>query len=177
MPRNTLTFQTIEQKIFIIRGQKVMLDSHLALLYEVELKILLRSIRRNKERFPVDFCFQLNQHEEEKLRCQIGTSSLKLHGGRRYRSYVFTENGVAMLSSILNSPRAIQVNIQIMRAFTKLRQYWATHRDLQEKIKRLERKYDKKFSTVFQAIQLLFDQPVKPVKVKGFSAKSKRHNH
>jgi len=110
---------------------------------------------------------QISGAETENLRYQIGTSSSG-HGGRRYLPYVFTENGVAMLSSVLNSKRTIHVNIQIMRTFMKIREFLLTHRDLQEKIRKLERKFDKKFVVVFEAIRLLLDGPEKPVSVKGF---------
>jgi len=165
--KNQLQIQAIEEKIFLVRSHKVMLDSHLAELYGVETRILVRNVKRNIDRFPADFLLQLTKEEFENLRSQFGISSSS-YGGRRYLPYAFTENGVAMLSSVLNSKRAIQVNIQIMRAFTKIREWLATHRDLQEKIKKLERKFDKKFAVVFKAIQLLLDAPQKPVHVKGF---------
>jgi phage regulator Rha-like protein len=157
----------MEQKIFLIRGHKVMLDSHLAELYGVKTKVLIQAVKRNCNRFPTDFMFQLTFAETKSLRSQIVTSNV-MRGGRRYAPYAFTENGVAMLSSVLNSNRAIQVNIGIMRAFTKIREWLATHHDLQEKIEKLERKFDKKFAVVFQAIQLLLDGPEKPIQVKGF---------
>lgn len=109
--------ERIERRILLIRAQKVMLDSDLAELYEVETKMLTRAVRRNAERFPEDFMFQLTTAESQSLRCQFGTSNGR--GGRRYRPYAFTEQGVAMLSSVLRSPRAVQVNIEIMRAFVK----------------------------------------------------------
>jgi len=112
----------IESRIFTIRGQKVMLDFDLALLYEVETKVLNQAVKRNIERFPYDFMFQLTDEEWNVLRSQIVTSR-ESHGGRRYLPYAFTEHGVSMLSSVLNSQKAIQINIQIMRAFIKLRQY------------------------------------------------------
>ena len=112
----------IETMIYIIRGQRVMLDSDLAKLYGVETKQLNRQVQRNLKRFPVDFMFQLTENEEENLRCQFGTSSSS-YGGRRYLPYVFTENGVAMLSSVLSSERAVEINISIIRIFTKLRSF------------------------------------------------------
>src|SRR3972149_11772160 len=115
--------QIIESKILILRGKKIMLDRDLAALYSVETKMLKRTVKRNIERFPDDFMVQLTKEEFDNLRCHFGTSRL---GGRRYLPYTFTENGVAMLSSILNSPKAIQVNIQIMRTFTKLREMIAS---------------------------------------------------
>jgi phage regulator Rha-like protein len=163
---------TIEEKIFIMRGLRVMFDSHLAELYGVETRILIRNMKRHRDRFPSDFMFQLTTGEFENLRSQIGMSS-STYGGRRYPPYAFTENGVAMLSSILNSKQAIQVNIQIMRAFTKLREWLATHSDLQEKIRKLEEKFDQKYQVVFDAIKALQEEPKKDgpeklVNVKGF---------
>ena len=115
-----IPIEKIEKVIYLIRGEKVMLDRDLASLYDVETKVLNRAVKRNLKRFPLDFMFQLTAEEAENLRCQFGTSSLS-HGGRRYLPYVFTEQGVAMLSTVLNSERAISVNIEIMRAFVKLR--------------------------------------------------------
>ena len=155
MPKiSSLPQETIEGKIFFIRGTKIMLDKDLAELYCVKTKYLNRQIRRNAKRFPKDFMFLLTPQEVKNLRCQIGTSSW---GGRRYRPYAFTEQGVAMLSSVLNSERAIQVNIQIMRTFTKLRQLMATHSDLKKKIEEMEKKYDYQFKVVFEAIKQLLE--------------------
>jgi hypothetical protein len=150
--------EKITRSILFIRNQKVMLDSDLAALYEVETKTLVRAVQRNRDRFPKDFMFQLSQVEWRNLRCQIGTSSL--HGGRRFRPYVFTEQGVAMLSSVLSSPRAIQVNIAIMRAFVELRDILSTHKDLAKKLEELEGKYDKQFKMVFDAIRQLMAPPI-----------------
>ena len=130
--------ENIESLIRTIRGKKVILDSDLARLYGVETKAFNRAFKRNAARFPKDFVFQLTRKELANLRYQFGTSK----GGRRYLPYVFTENGVAMLSSVLNSKRAISVNIQIMRAFTRIREWLATHEDLRLKMRRLERKFD-----------------------------------
>ncbi len=134
-----------------------MLDSDLAVLYGVETKQLTRQVRRNINRFPDDFMFRLTK--EDFLRCQIGTSK---SGGRRYPPYAFTEHGILMLSSVLNSERAIQVNIQIMRTFTKLRELMLSHRDLQKKIKSMESKYDYQFKIVFDAIKQLLESPDPP---------------
>lgn len=156
----------IESKIFQIRGKKVMLDRDLAELYDVETKQLTRQVRRNIERFPEDFMFRLTN--DENLRCQTGTSS---YGGRRYSPYVFTEQGVAMLSSVLNSKRAISVNIQIMRAFVNLRRMIITSVGLRRKIDDMEKKYDGQFNIVFEAIrQLLEPPPEKPKRQIGFHA-------
>jgi len=166
-----LPVERIETKIYLIRGKKVMFDRDLAELYGVETKNLNKAVKRNKDRFPEDFMFRLNEKEvaiwESNLRFQIGTSSLG-HGGRRYPPLVFTEQGVAMLSSVLNSKRAIQVNIQIMRTFTKLREMLATNKELRDKIEKLEKKYDQKFKIVFQAISKLLSSEEKPKQDMGF---------
>ena len=146
---NLIPIEKIEKAIYLIRGEKVMLDRDLASLYDVETKVLNRAVKRNLKRFPLDFMFQLTAEEAENLRCQIGTSSLR-HGGRRYFPYVFTEQGVAMLSTVLNSERAVLVNIEIMRAFVKLRQMLASNVELSHRLEELERKYDKQFRVVFE---------------------------
>ena len=147
----------IEKAILLIRRQKVMLDADLAELYDVETKVLVQAVKRNIERFPEDFMFQLSQEEFAILRSQIVTSSD--WGGRRYRPYAFTEQGVAMLSSVLRSQRAIQVNIEIMRAFIRLRQMLASHVELARKLDALEKKYDAQFRQVFEAIRQLMAPP------------------
>lgn len=168
MMSNLIPIERIERRIFLIRGQKVMLDSDLASLYEVETRILTRAVKRNKERFPLDFMFQLNNQEVSCLRSQIGTSN-EGRGGRRYNPFVFTEYGVAMLSSVLRSGRAIQVNIEIMRTFGRLRQILATHKELAQKLEQLEKKYDSQFRVVFDAIrQLMEPPPPKPKRPIGF---------
>jgi hypothetical protein len=129
--------QSIERRIYLIRSQKVMLDSDLADLYQVPTKSLNLAVRRNPDRFPADFMFQLTKEEFENLRFQSETSSSG-YGGRRYLPYAFTELGVAMLSSVLNTERAVQMNILIMRAFVRLREVLATHKDLAAKIEKLE---------------------------------------
>ncbi|MGO4879884.1 MAG: ORF6N domain-containing protein [Bryobacteraceae bacterium] len=128
--------ELIGRKIYAIRGQKVMLDADLAELYEVETKALNRAVKRNVARFPIDFMYQLTVKEAANLRYHFGTSSLR-HGGRRYAPYAFTEHGVAMLSSVLNSERAVQMNILIVRAFVKLRDVLATNKELALQIERL----------------------------------------
>ena len=156
----------ISKKIFIVRKHKVMLDMDLAALYEVETKVLNRAVRRNQIRFPTDFMFQLTEKEEEILRCQIGTSRFDLKnrtwGGRRHPSLVFTEQGVAMLSSVLRSEKAALVNIEIMRAFVKLREFLLTNQDLARKLFELENKYDSQFKAVFDAIRELMIPPEPP---------------
>jgi len=151
----------IESKIFRIRGKKVMLDEDLAELYGVETKQLTRQVRRNIDRFPDDFMFLLSCEEDRNLRCQIGASS---YGGRRYLPYAFTEQGVAMLSSVLRSKQAILVNIQIMRAFVGLRREAVTYSGLKRKIEEIEKKYDSRFDIVFKAIKSLMDPPLDPPK-------------
>jgi hypothetical protein len=163
--------ERIERSILLIRGQKVLLDNDLSSLYEVETKMLIRAVKRNVDRFPLDFAFQLSGEEFENLRCQIGTSSS--WGGRRHAPYVFTEQGVAMLSSVLRSPRAVAVNIEIMRAFVRLRQMLFSHADLARKVEALENKYDSQFKVVFDALRQLMQPPEeKPKRAIGFHAKA-----
>ena len=157
--------EIIEQKILLIRGKKVMLDKDLAGLYGVETFNLNKAVKRNIERFPEDFMFQLTSEEFKNLIFHFGISSW---GGTRKCPYAFTENGVAMLSSVLNSKRAIQVNIQIMRTFTKLKEMIATHKDLQKKIEDMEKKYDHQFKVVFDAIKQLLAKPEPKKKKIGF---------
>jgi len=144
--------QRIEQAILMIRGQRVMIDSDLAALYGVPTKVFNQAVRRNQDRFPADFMFQLSPKEFANLRSQFVTSSW---GGRRYRPRVFTEQGVAMLSSVLHSERAVQVNIEIMRAFVRLRRILASHADLARRLDALEREYDMQFKAIFDAIREL----------------------
>ena len=151
--------EVIEHRIFVIRGQKVMLDRDLAQLYGVETKYLKRQVRRNLERFPLDFMFQLSKEELKDWRCQFGTSNYSDKKGLRYPPYVFTEPGVAMLSSVLNSKRAVQVNIQIIRTFIKLREMLLTRVELRRKIEAMENKYDQQFKVIFDAIKRLMTLP------------------
>jgi hypothetical protein len=163
--------ENIAQLIFVIRGQKVMLDSHLAELYQVTTKRLNEQVQRNRSRFPIDFMFKLNASDRISLRSQFATSK-RTKGGRRYAPYVFTEQGVAMLSSILKSKRAVQVNIEIMRAFVRLRRLLHSHEELSRKMTELEAKYenhDEQIRSVFEAIRRLMEPPIleKPGKI-GF---------
>lgn len=151
----------IESRILLIRGQKVILDSDLATLYEVETFNLNKAVKRNIDRFPEDFMFQLTKQESDALRFQFGISKTEGRGGRRYLPYAFTEQGVAMLSSVLNSPRAVQVNIEIMRVFVRLRKMIASHEDLAGKLAMLENKYNTQFKVVFDAIRQL----MKPITI------------
>ena len=174
--KNLIPQEVVEKKIYLIRGHKVMMDSDLAVLYGVRTKNLNKATKRNMERFPKDFMFQLTHDEVGSLRFQFGTSS---YGGRRYLPYVFTEQGVAMLSSVLNSKRAIQVNIASMRAFVRLREILLTHKNLAAKIASLELKYknhdmrlseyDKHIMAIFEAIKkLMAPTPEKPRRIIGF---------
>lgn len=170
--------ERITQGILLIRGQKVMLDSDLAELYGVVTKVLIQAVKRNIERFPDDFMFQLTGEEFKRLKSQIVTSNSSDEaapsdrGGRRYPPYAFTEQGVAMLSSVLRSKRAVMVNVEIMRAFVRLRQMLASNADLARKLATLEKKYDAQFKIVFDAIRDLMAPP-QPKKRRpiGFSAK------
>jgi hypothetical protein len=165
--KSLIPAEVIERKIYLIRGQKVMLDNDLAKLYKVETRTLIQAVKRNTERFPLDFMFQLNNQEVISLRSQFVISKTG-RGGRRYLPYVFTEQGVAMLSSVLNSNRAIEVNIQIMRAFVKLREMIASNKELAKRLDELESKYDEQFKVVFDAIRELM-APAEPKKRKiGF---------
>jgi hypothetical protein len=157
----------VDRRILLVRGERVMLDADLAELYGVETKVLVQAVKRNAARFPSDFMFQLTSDELRNLRSQTVTSS-SAHGGRRYAPYAFTEQGVAMLSSVLHSPRAIAVNIEIMRTFVKLRELLATHTDLARKLATLEKKYDSQFRLVFDAIRELMTPPAKPKRRIGF---------
>jgi phage regulator Rha-like protein len=160
--------ERVERRILLIRGQKVMLDSDLAELYGVETKVLMQAMKRNMDRFPADFTFRLSRQEFRILRSQFVTSSQ--WGGRRYPPYAFTEEGVAMLSSVLRSERAVQVNIAIMRAFVKLREMLASNRDLARRLDEMEKKYDVQFKVVFDAIRELMKPPEKPRRKIGFGA-------
>ena len=158
--------ERILSAIHLIRGHKVMLDADLATLYEVETKVLNQAVRRNIDRFPGDFAFRLSRDEFAILRSQTVTSRW---GGRRYPPYAFTEQGVAMLSSVLRSRRAVNVNIEIMRAFVHLRRLLATHKDLADKLDELEKRYDRQFRVVFDAIHQLMAPPEPLTKI-GFTA-------
>ena len=164
--------EAIERQILLIRGQKVMVSPHLAELYGVEPRALVQAVKRNLERFPEDFMFQLDSAEFSNLKSQIVISSWG--GRRRANPYAFTEQGVAMLSSVLRSKRAVQVNIQIMRAFVHLREMIATHKDLARKLEALEKKYDAQFKGVFDAIRQLMASPEPKEKKIGFRARERK---
>lgn len=168
----TISPEFIESKIYFIRGQKVMLDSDLAELYKVPTKSLNLAVRRNADRFPEDFMFQLAKGEAESLRFQVETSKTSGRGGRRYLPYVFTEHGVAMLATVLSSERAVQTNILIIRAFIKLRDMLATHKDLARAIETLKVKQDEhgdQITAIIDTInQLLLPEPVAAKRRIGF---------
>ena len=161
-----ISLEKIEQRIVMIRGHKVMLSADLAELYGVEPRVLVQAVKRNIERFPDDFMFHLNEKEFENLKSQIVISSWG--GLRRAAPYAFTEQGIAMLSGVLRSERAVQVNIAIMRAFVKLREMLATHKDIASKLNEMEKKYDAQFKIVFDAIRQLMTPPQKPGRRIGF---------
>ncbi len=160
----------VERSIRIIRGDKVILDEDLAEMYGVEVKRLNEQVRRNLNRFPADFMFQLTKQEFKDLKSQFATSSL--WGGRRTPPYAFSEQGVAMLSSVLHSTRAVQVNIEIMRTFVRLRRILASHADLAERLELLEQKYDSQFRAVFDAIRQLMSTDTAEKDSIGFKVKN-----
>ena len=167
--KDMIPVEVIEKKILLIRGQKVILDRDLAELYGVEVKQLKRQVKRNIGRFPTDFMFQLSKEEHESLRRHFGTLKRGKHS--KYLPYSFTEQGVAMLSSVLNSKRAIKVNIEIMRAFVRLREILSTHKELAHKLTELERKigkHDEEIKVIFEAIHQLMMPPKKPRRKIGF---------
>ena len=168
--KDLVPHEVLENKIYLIRGQNVMLSTHLAKLYGIEVKVLIQAVKRNMGRFPEDFMFQLTKNEYKILKSQFVTSSWG--GIRRANPYAFTEQGVAMLSSVLNSERAIQVNIAIMRTFVKLKSILSTHKELAHKLNELERKIEKHdvdIQSIFEAIrQLMASPPEKPRRMIGF---------
>ena len=165
--------ESIVSKIIFLRGEKVMLDRDLSELYGVKTKVLKQAVRRNIKRFPDDFMFELTKEEFENWRSQIVTSNSDKMG-LRYKPMAFTEQGVAMLSSVLNSNRAIEVNIAIMRAFVQLRKMISSHADLERKLVALEKKYDQQFRVVFDAIRALMAPPEPKKKKIGFHVRERR---
>jgi leucyl aminopeptidase len=173
----TIPKERIEQTILVIRGERVIFDADLAKLYGVTAKRLNEQVRRNRERFPEDFMFQLTKEEfaeigASNLRSQIATS--RSHGGRRYLPYVFTEHGAIMAANVLNSKRAVQTSVEVVRAFVRLRQMLASNAELARKLEELERKYDRQFKVVFDAIRQLMTPPEPQRKAIGFHAKAVR---
>ena len=168
--RSIIPIERIESHIYLMRGKKVMLDRDLAALYGVTTGALNQAVRRNSARFPTDFCFQMTEKESQNLISQFVISSLK-HGGLRKIPFVFTEQGVAMLSSVLKSERAIQVNIQIIRTFCRLREVLIGHEELRLKLEALEKTYDEQFKIVFDALRGLLKDPAETTEI-GFKEKS-----
>ena|SRR3990172_12319676 len=171
--KSTVPVERIQKTIYLVRGQKVMLDRDLAELYEIPTKVLKQAVKRHADRFPADFMFVLDREEFMNWRSQIVTSNSD-RMGLRHSPMAFTEQGVAMLSSVLNSPRAIQVNIAIMRAFVQLRTILSTHADLARKLEELEKKYDAQFRVVFDAIRQLMTLPEPPRERIGFRVRERR---
>lgn len=163
-----ILYDQTEQNILLIRGHRVMLDADLAKLYGVTTKRLNEQVQRNNKRFPSDFMFQLTLEEAERLRSQFATLKTGRGQHRKYRAYAFTEQGVAMLSSVLHSERAIQVNIAIMRAFVQLREMISSNKGLARRLNELEKKYDSQFRIVFEAIRELMAEPESKIKRIGF---------
>ena len=163
--------ENIVNKIYFFRGVKVMLDSDLAELYGVETKVLNQAVKRNLNRFPPDFMFQLDKEEYDSLRSHFVTLETGRGQHRKFLPYVFTEHGILMLSSVLSSEKAVQVNIQIMRTFTRLRRMLLTHEELKRKIESMEKKYDAQFRIVFDAIKEIITDELKPERKIGFERK------
>ncbi len=183
-----IPIERIERTILLIRDQKVMLSHDLAMLYGIEPRVLIQAVKRNLERFPEDFMFQLDKEELGILKSQnviLNSKSprhsrsqiviLKQGQNIKHRPYAFTEQGVAMLSSVLRSPQAVAVNVEIMRTFVRLRQMLSSHTDLARKVKALEKKYDGQFKVVFDALRQLMQPPAKPKRAIGFHAKIVTH--
>ena len=165
--KTAIALSSVRTKIGLIRGHRVLLDADLAALYGVETKALIQSVKRNRSRFPEDFMFQLTQKEFTELRSTVfGATG---YGGRRYPPYAFTEQGVAMLSSVLRSTKAVKVNVSIMRAFVQLREMLAGNEELSRKLNALEKKFDSQFSVVFDAIRQLVATSTKPRNQIGFT--------
>ncbi len=167
-----IPIERIEQKIYVVRGERVMLDSDLADVYGVTTFNFNKAVKRNIKRFPEDFMFQLTKEEHESLTFQIGISN-KGRGGRRYLPYVFTEHGALMAANVLSSDRAVEASVQVIRAFVKLRQMLASNAELAKKVEALEQKYDANFKIVFDAIRKLMLPPEKSKQAIGFVEKKK----
>ena len=170
-----ITDADIESRIYLLRGLKVMLSGDLAAMYGVPHKVMMQTVKRNSERFPGDFMFQLTKVEYESLRSQIVTSNKR--GGQRYIPYAFTEQGVAMLSGVLRSKRAVQVNVAIMRTFVKLRKILSAHKELSEQFALLERKvekHDQEIHAIFEAIRRLMEPPARSKRTIGFKVEERK---
>jgi len=173
--QEVLPAEVIERRILLIRGHKVMIDRHLAELYEVPTFRLNEAVKRNRRRFPEDFMFQLTKEETDSLKSQNAMSKPG-RGGRRTLPYVFTEQGVAMLSTVLNSERAIAVNIAVMRTFVRLRQLLAGHKQLAERLAAMEKRYDRRFKAVFDILKQLMEPPAdEPKSPIGFVTHTDKH--
>jgi hypothetical protein len=166
--------ERIERAIIVVRGEKVMLDTDLSEIYGVETRILNQAVKRNRERFPADFMFQLTSKEAGLLRSQIVISNER-RGGRRYLPYVFTEHGALMLANVLNSERAAQTSVMVVRAFVRLRQLLSSNAELARKLEAMEKKYDAQFKVVFDAIRQLMSPPQTKRKEIGFHVKHEDH--
>lgn len=166
-----MPIERIEQKIYVIRGERVMFDSDLADIYGVPTRALNQAVKRNLKRFPEDFMFRLTADELENMRSQIVTASKR---NVRFPPYVFTEHGAIMAANVLNSERAVEASVQVVRAFVKLRQMLASNAELAKKVEALEKKYDAQFKVVFDAIKQLMMPPDKPKGGIGFIVKAKR---
>jgi len=176
MPNSIVPAELIERKIYLIRNKKVMLDSDLAELYGVSTKRFNEQVKRNIERFPLDFMFQLTQEEYESLRSQFATSKVS-RGGRRYTPYAFTEHGAIMAATILNSPKAIEMSIFVVRAFVKLREILSTNKELIHKLNELDKKYekhDKDIKIIIETIRQLMTPPEKPARKIGFKLEKEK---
>lgn len=169
--KTELSLDELGQRIYFIRGRKVMLDADLAILYQVKTKVLNQAVRRNLNRFPDDFMFEISLNELENLRSHFVTSSLVSYGGRRYSHLAFTEQGIAMLSGVLKSERAVHVNVAIMRTFVRLRELLGSNKELAKRLDDLEKKYDQNFKVVFDAIRALVasDTPPTQKRIRGLS--------
>ena len=169
----SLSPEIIKEIIYMIRGKKVMLDKDLAALYGVQTKVLNQAVKRNLERFPEDFMFKLNKSELDLfLRSQFVTLKKKQGSHIKYSPFVFTEQGIAMLSSVLNSPKAIQINIQIIRIFTKLREMIDAYKELREKVEEMEKNNETNFREIFRVIRLIIKEEVKPKVEIGFDTET-----
>ena len=174
MPGSIVPSEIIQNKIYLIHGKKVMLDSDIAELYGVSTKRLNEQVRRNIDRFPEDFMFILSKEESDSLRSQFATLKKGRGQHSKYLPYAFTEHGAIMAATILNSPRAVEMSIFIVRAFVKLREMFIQHKDLKHKIEEMEKKYDSQFKIVFNAIKELMAPPEKQVRKIGFKIEKEK---
>ena len=174
MQNSIISIELIENKIYFIRNKKVMLDGDLAELYGISTKRLNEQVRRNIDRFPEDFMFILSKEESDSLRSQFATLKKGRGQHSKYLPYAFTEHGAIMAATILNSPRAVEMSIFVVRAFVKLREMLSSHKDLKRKIEEMEKKYDSQFKIVFNAIKELMSPPEKPIRKIGFKTEKEK---